>query len=1017
MFKKINAIICILVMFCTTSLFLQNNVSAFEGEVKVGEGSYSTVLPSGAENAQSTIYRTGNVKGPMSTNDWWSSTAFLQYSERQHPHPLGMINKEEGIQVYYPGSSIFANENAIAGWMNLPEDTSDDFTIGHSSVNAFPDTKVDSYSDWFVTNLFSSGSNSMRVTYGSGSPYLYFDYAGGNPKLTFGRAPYIWSGDANSKVLGITINERHYGLFGPEGSTWSGIGTTTLTNNLGNSDYFSVALLPDNSQETLSKFTQYAYSHVTDTKADFVYNEDRGEVVTTFTYTTEVKEGSETGTLFALYPHQWRHTDSDLLNYSYETVKGEMRLGKGNGFQTKMKYTGVLPTLPDLGTYEKERLNNYINSEAGNTPNLAVDTYNVGKELGKAAVLAPIAEQLGNTEALNAFHNRIKQGLETWFTASDYHGNLKDSTVFYYNDIWGTMIGYQDSHGSGPLINDHHFHFGYYVKAAAEIARLDSNWASQSNWGGMVELLISDFAGGRDDDLFPYLRNFDSYSGHSWASGNANFGDGNNQESSSEAMNAWTAMILWGEATGNTEIRDRGIYLYTTEMHAINEYWFDVHQSNFHSDYPHDQIAMVWGGKLVNGTWWSENPEEIHGINWLPLHGGSLYLGHYPEYVDRNYTDLLNRRQSTDWLLWDDLIWMYRAMSNPSDAINQMNAGIDDDSNWLEAGNTKAHTYHWIHNFNAVGNVDRDVTSNHPVYAVFNKDGERTYVAYNYNDSPVTVLFSDGKAIKVEANSMAALTAEEAMNWEQRPIPECTSPPPRPERPVPVPVVTPTPPVAEGLVIDDFDSSSQWDSGKNDLGEDIVINGGIYNLEANTNLYFFYDGGNSPESFDTYINRDISSYSHLVLNIKGGSGGEETSLDIILNDGTDRGVPLSDYGSLTTDYKDIKIPLSDFGADLTNINYLRFEGTGTAKVIRINEIKTGALESDFIYGDINGDGEVDSNDYILLSRYLLEITDSFPTAFGEQAADLNGDGTIDSTDATILKRYLLEIMNEFPVEN
>lgn len=239
-----------------------------------------------------------------------------------------------------------------------------------------------------------------------------------------------------------------------------------------------MALLPDNSQATLSKFTQYAYSHVIDTKAEFIYDKINSEVITTYTYTTEAKEGRERGTLFALYPHQWRYTDDSLLDYSYQTVKGEMKVGEGNSFKTYMKYTGVLPSLPDLGTYDRARLNGYIEDEVGKNPNLVIDTYNVGKELGKAAVLAPIAEQMGNANAATAFHNRIKKGLETWFTASNEQGNLKNSTVFHYNENWGTIIGYQDSHGSGPLINDHHFHFGYYVKAAAEIARTDPEWAS-----------------------------------------------------------------------------------------------------------------------------------------------------------------------------------------------------------------------------------------------------------------------------------------------------------------------------------------------------------------------------------------------------------------------------------------------------------------------------------------------------------------------------------------------------------
>ncbi|HAA42637.1 MAG TPA: hypothetical protein DCE02_01340, partial [Ruminiclostridium sp.] len=47
-------------------------------------------------------------------------------------------------------------------------------------------------------------------------------------------------------------------------------------------------------------------------------------------------------------------------------------------------------------------------------------------------------------------------------------------------------------------------------------------------------------------------------------------------------------------------------------------------------------------------------------------------------------------------------------------------------------------------------------------------------------------------------------------------------------------------------------------------------------------------------------------------------------------------------------------------------------------------------------------------------RYVLEIIDKFPVP--EETADLNGDGIVNSVDYTILQRYLLEIITRFPVE-
>src|SRR5262249_56965996 len=80
----------------------------------------------------------------------------------------------------------------------------------------------------------------------------------------------------------------------------------------------------------------------------------------------------------------------------------------------------------------------------------------------------------------------------------------------------------------------------------------------------------------RADPRFPRLRTFDPYEGHSWAAGHAAFGAGNNQESSSEAMNFAAGLVLWGAATGDTTIRDLGIFLYATEASAIAQYWLDV---------------------------------------------------------------------------------------------------------------------------------------------------------------------------------------------------------------------------------------------------------------------------------------------------------------------------------------------------------------------------------------------------------------------------------------------------------
>ena len=83
--------------------------------------------------------------------------------------------------------------------------------------------------------------------------------------------------------------------------------------------------------------------------------------------------------------------------------------------------------------------------------------------------------------------------------------------------------------------------------------------------------------------------------------------------------------MLLGEATGDTATRDLGAWLFTTEISAIEDYWFDVRDELHPADYPPSVVTMVWGGKGANGTWFSANPEMVHGINFLPVTGARIW--------------------------------------------------------------------------------------------------------------------------------------------------------------------------------------------------------------------------------------------------------------------------------------------------------------------------------------------------------------------------------------------------------
>src|SRR6185437_485936 len=120
----------------------------------IGAGGYLTLPPAGAKLPPDEIYRTEHVAGPMPTNDWWSSLAWVKFSNPHYPHPLAVNAEPAGLRIYYPGSHITANKDAILAGM--PGRGGADLVLGHSQMPEFPDARVDGFSDWFVKVRFGN---------------------------------------------------------------------------------------------------------------------------------------------------------------------------------------------------------------------------------------------------------------------------------------------------------------------------------------------------------------------------------------------------------------------------------------------------------------------------------------------------------------------------------------------------------------------------------------------------------------------------------------------------------------------------------------------------------------------------------------------------------------------------------------------------------------------------------------------------------------------------------------------
>ncbi len=718
--------------------------------INVGNGSYTKTFP-GTDAAgrngfpSGTPFLTGTAATkPVPTNDWWSHKVKNSHSGNLFNYPFTLKTVNSGLVVsYIPWGPI---DNILP------------VTVGVAGLNASA-ANVSDFTDWTVTMDWSNGNHGFQATTGIGMPFVYFTKNTADvAQITIEEGTVTISNEM--MIVENARNGADFAVYAPVGSSWIQNGNT-YTSTLNGKNYWSLGFIPltaSNITTVANQYKQYAYVFPANTKAEWSYDEATSIVTTNFIVETDVKEGLDSTMLLGLLPHQWANLSaaSPAPNQSsYQTVRGELKTLNGNNFIVENTFHGILPTLPYLDYYSNgfspAKLKNKIKLLENDGLNSWTDSYNEGQEMNRLIQTARIAELSGDTIALNKLRTTVQNRLEDWLK----YNSGEVAFLFYYNDTWSAMLGYPAGHGQDGNINDHHFHWGYFIHAASFVEQFNPGWSAQ--WGGMIDLLVRDAANpNRDDNLFPFLRNFSPYAGHCWANGFASFPQGNDQESTSESMQFNSSLIHWGAIMNNDSIRDLGIYLYTTEQTAIDEYWFDKYNRNFQASQQYSLVSRVWGNSYDNGTFWTNDIAASYGIELYPIHGGSLYLGQDTNYVHQLWDEI---EQNTGILtndpnvnLWHDIMWEYLAFIDPQKAINLYDSYPN---RGLKFGVSDAQTYHWLHSMNVLGNVDISLTANHPLAAAFNKNGSVTYVGQNYGTDSINITFSDGYILPVPPRTLA----------------------------------------------------------------------------------------------------------------------------------------------------------------------------------------------------------------------------------------------------------------------
>jgi len=746
---------------CAALLSCAGVASAAAPDVALGQGGYHTRLDKSDGVLPVAEYVTGEAAGKAApTNQWYSSVMFQRWSQPLHAHPMTYRATEKGFELGLPAKR-FAN---VDGSLELSYPHVAAIVVAPKGFTP-QDARLSKFSDWLAQVSMAAGDGqSLTATVLHGSPFSYYEISTGDVRFLLAARDAVLSDPTqdggNPRLAAVTIAGKSYAIFAPAGASWEWTQPTELVLRLPEgARYFSVAGLPDARESTLQDFLAVAYAFPTDTRVEWTYDEAGSKVRSVYSVKTVAREGQNLATLMGLYPHHWSSVVSEHPSqYGYDTVRGRIRLVPGNSFTLERAYTGFVPMWAGLeDAAGKDNVASLLVGDLAKAPQLfgkmGRGTYWVGKGLGATAQLMSVAEAEGKTKMRDDLLEQLKDRFESWFDG-------RRSTHFVQDSRLGTFVGVPQEYGSINAMNDHHFHYGYWVMAAAHVALRDPEWASQQRWGGMVRRIIADIATderGRAD--FPFLRNFDVYEGHSWASGDANFDAGNNQESSSEAVNAWAGLVLWGEATGDHRLRDLGMFLLTSEIASVNQYWFDLDRQVLAPEYGKPFASMVFGGKYAYNTWWTQEPRQIFGINLLPVTTASTYLGRDPEYVRKLVAALpaevkaYNARGVSDGTpadIWQDVVASYAALGDPDAGLALWNR-----KGSVEGGESRSHTAYWLASLKEMGTPDFSVTADTPLYAVFkDKSGARTYLAYNARNSAIKVTFSTGKTVEVAPRSL-----------------------------------------------------------------------------------------------------------------------------------------------------------------------------------------------------------------------------------------------------------------------
>ena len=559
---------------------------------------------------------------------------------------------------------------------------------------------------------------------------------------------------------------------GNTGTRWASDGNQTeklvLNTNNGNS-FFVISALP--TPATLTTFEQYAFNKVVKTEVGYSYNATGGKVQSQWNITTANLKGQVAGnTLQGFLPHLYQNAANSIsfTGYNYVTSRGTMKTAAGNTFTFSYDFSGILPNYnaPFADTskahpYKSSVMYDLLTQFSKKT-DYGADTYWGGKDLVNFAKYTLMAKEL-NHQAFAALKVKTREALVNWLTYTP--GETEKFFARY--DRWGALVGFNESYGSSQF-TDNHFHYGYLVLACALYGMVDQDFLNQ--YGPMIKLVAKQYANwDKTDTSLPWMRTFDPWIGHSYAGGTSS-STGNNQESTSEAMQSWIGLFLAGDLLNEPAMRDAGAFGYSSESFATLEYWFDWKKRNLPPAYGHSVVGILSNQGFAYGTYFSASPMHIHAIQYLPVNPGFRYLARDTAWAHREYNNMMAETRAVDGNNsevdfgddWAHVALGFRQLWDPGYTAAYMEENLKlpkNDTNYIMDYDVSGMTYYYTHANQNLGTFSNAYHTNFPSSSVFEANGIFSHaVAYNPAGTAKTCTVYDAFGATVASFSVPAYT-------------------------------------------------------------------------------------------------------------------------------------------------------------------------------------------------------------------------------------------------------------------